>query len=76
MSVKISSFTDIIREVIRNGYEKAMLAEVQAIEQKAINEIKAKFDEVKKQVKKDANLAAVEMLQKADINGISFEVKL
>lgn len=74
--MKFESVTKAVEKIVQEGFEQTMLREIQSIEQKSINEIKQKFDEARKEAKKTAALATVELLRKVDLNGFSVELKI
>lgn len=71
----ITSMADVIREAMKYHYESLMINEINKIEAIAIESIRRLTEEKKKNVKQEANKLVVELLSKADINGISVELK-
>lgn len=74
--MKFDSFKTAIEQVVRQGFENQMMSAITSIEAKAINDIKAQFDEARKDAKNQANKLAIEFIQKANVSGFSLELKI
>lgn len=70
------SIFDAVTEVISKTYYDIMEKEISKIESEMISKIQKIANEQRSEAKKTANTMTLEMLQKADISGISIEFKL
>jgi hypothetical protein len=73
---EITSFKAMIEKVVRDSFQNAINEELGRMEQEIILKIERLFELKRNEAKKLANTMAVELLQKVDIKGYSFELKL
>lgn len=74
--MKFESVTKVVEKIVQDGFEQTMLREIQSIEQKAINDIKEKFEEARKEARKTAAQATIELMRKVNMNGFTIELKI
>lgn len=70
------SFKELLETAIRTSFENQMNESFSKLEKDMRNKFEESVLELKKQIKKEAQVMAVQMLQKADINGLTLEIKL
>jgi hypothetical protein len=76
MSIKLESFSDIIKESISKAFINAIQQDLDEAEAMAIDRVKIIFYNARKDAKLAANKMALEMIHKADIGTVSLEIKI
>lgn len=75
-AVKTSILSDTLKEVIQKSFLSIMTDEINKLENEMLQKINKITKEAKDQAKKEANKMTIELLQKADLQGFSVELKL
>lgn len=72
----ISSLTEIVKQSVAKQFSRLMEETITELEAEFKTKLDARLTEYKKDAKDTANRMTLELLQKANINGISVEFKL
>lgn len=72
----IKSFKDIVEVAIKSAWEAQLIEAYETLVREFDQRWENKRETIRKDIKKEANRLTLEMLQKADLNGLSVEIKL